>query len=422
MGRRNRSALGCCTGPLLRVGQQDARVVRDELARRPVSNVDRDETGSGADQGPSQESGYQPFLSNSAMQFGFLTIPFIFIIHTDLVMMRILNIGLLFLLVAAPLAHAEQKIPIPIPTALSVSSKGDAGELLGAGWAYSRISSYNVTEAHASAVTIAAIHPTSLYSISIPGLHGINYKSIKLPSIPGVGLVMGAGVSVNGGSWHWVDVLAAAPMTDALKISVKPGDSVRTQSYAAVVRLGDISKGGTQVLSGLMEFVKVVSPDSFKNILSSWASYLALNTVNQTCTVDPVPTVEFGDVDSTTFKGKGTGSAEKPFHVSMNCPAGFNDVYYQLNPAGSSGVVDQIPGTISLNQDLVKGVGVQITSNDSASTPVQFGKNVRIQQYDSKSGNPRIELDFKARYIQTADQVTGGGTADAQAILTMSYD
>ncbi|OJA83777.1 hypothetical protein BGV49_24515 [Burkholderia ubonensis] len=64
---------------------------------------------------------------------------------------------------------------------------------------------------------------------------------------------------------------------------------------------------------------------------------------------------------------------------------------------------------------------MQIAYN-STDTPVQFGKNVQVAQYDPKNKNQSIQLDFYARYIQIDSSVKGAGQADAQAVLTMSYD
>ncbi|KWK77676.1 hypothetical protein WM15_26700 [Burkholderia ubonensis] len=133
-----------------------------------------------------------------------------------------------------------------------------------------------------------------------------------------------------------------------------------------------------------------------------------------------MPTVKLGDVPLTIFKGEGTGSQPVPFGVSMRCPANFSDVYYQLNPAGGSAVVDK-NGTISLSQGGASGVGVQIT-DDATQAPVQYGQNVKVNSYDPQKDNQPIHLDFHARYIQTGERVKGGGQAAAQAVLTMSYD
>ncbi|WP_177314205.1 fimbrial protein [Burkholderia ubonensis] len=337
-------------------------------------------------------------------------------------MIRILRVLLLTLITGAPLAHATNA---PFPASLTVLADGSKGALLGPGWVHSSPIKSKVPPGMVSIAPSGGL--TNGYAGSINGPDGSSWH-VYPTNVRGIGFALGAKATVNG-SAHW----AGFESTDVdgngmsgIRIPVKAGDHVEIQFYGAFVRVGDISKGDYSVnddgIFMLLHVGYLNSSHKFSNTIGGFDDFGSnIRVIDQTCAVAQVPPVSLGDWASTTFKGVGTGSKLVKFNVPMTCPAGFNHIYYQLNPVGGSTVVNGQKGTISLSQGRVSGVGVQIAYN-STDTPVQFGKNVQVAQYDPKNKNQSIQLDFYARYIQIDSSVKGAGQADAQAVLTMSYD
>ncbi|WP_175924688.1 fimbrial protein [Burkholderia latens] len=335
-------------------------------------------------------------------------------------MNTLLRVLLLSIFAAAPLAHATT-VPTPLPTTLSVLRHGPVGALLGSGWVYSSEASLTAPDGTNQVTGISSVYGAELAGVHVNGPGELTYPVFKskMGSAAGVGFALGARMSHNGGPWVWAAIGSNFANIKPFMGPAKPGDTVRVQFYVALVRLGDIQPGRQAILSGSsVVFYNGNNPlvgIGEKNMTTN------INVVNQTCKVDQVPPVKLGSWPTTTFTGMGTGSTPKKFSVSMTCPADFTHVYYQLNPAGGSAVVDQTPGTISLNQGMASGVSVQI-KDDTTGAPVQFGKNVLVNQYNPEKDQQPIQLDFEARYIQTGDRVAGGGEAAAQALLTISYD
>ncbi|WP_157659854.1 fimbrial protein [Burkholderia ubonensis] len=139
-----------------------------------------------------------------------------------------------------------------------------------------------------------------------------------------------------------------------------------------------------------------------------------------TITEQTVP-VKMGDIPISAFGGPNTKATPQPFKVSMTCPAGINNLTYQLNPSGTSQVVgDMSQGIVSLTSNSgASGIGVELMDDKGA--PIPLKQDNPVSAYDPKTPNQQnITMNFQAAYIQT-DANVKGGEADAQATFTLSY-
>ncbi|WP_157768030.1 fimbrial protein [Burkholderia ambifaria] len=322
------------------------------------------------------------------------------------------------------LAHAhgpETQVPAPFPSALSVLAHGKAGDLLTAGWIDTAIISAKAPAGTVSWQMAGGGFKPLDSGITVAGPHGLTYPVYRT-TVQNIGVAIGEGYSLNGESWHW---RAGGQAPDWMVVPAKADDLVKLQFYGALVRLGDIQKGGNAKLY-------VSASGSFDSSMStSDVNYLAdyyfsvyssinINVVAQTCKISPIPPVRLGDVLPTVFKKTGDKSNPVKFGASITCPSGFNKVFYEIDPAGGSAIVNKpTDGNISLSGGGASGVAVHIES-DTPSQPVPLGQTVLVDQYNPTKDNQQIELGFNASFIRT-DSPFHAGEAEAKATITLSY-
>ncbi|WP_244130160.1 fimbrial protein [Burkholderia sp. BCC0044] len=134
-----------------------------------------------------------------------------------------------------------------------------------------------------------------------------------------------------------------------------------------------------------------------------------------TCTV-PSQTVRLSDASAASFNGVGSSTGATPFVVQFNnCPAGFNQIGYQFQPATPA--IEYLPGTLALQPDsTAAGVGIRLL-NPVANEYVPLGQS-RPTPYDGQAGSYMLPLI--ASYVQT-DPVVRGGSVRASALILLDY-
>lgn len=154
-----------------------------------------------------------------------------------------------------------------------------------------------------------------------------------------------------------------------------------------------------------------------------------------TCSVSANSTsldVPLGNVPRTTFTGLGSVSKEKPFNLVLECSGGDAGTSRGINitltdPASSGGnsstTLPLTPGSTA------SGVGIQVLRDNG--TLVSYGADSAVVGNPNQwkagtvtgaiNGTQIFTIPLKARYVQTAPDVTSG-VADGLATFTMSYD
>ncbi|WP_407973156.1 fimbrial protein (plasmid) [Burkholderia pyrrocinia] len=331
---------------------------------------------------------------------------------------------LLFVVTRVAYAHGPDiVVPAPFPSTLSVLAHGKANELLGPGWTDTAVISAKAPVGTGSLQMAVGGMGYLDTGITISGPHNLTYPVFKT-NIKNIGVAVGEGYSLNGGSWHW-RAGHSLSKGDQVIIPAKAGDLTKLQFYGAMVRLGDVQKGGVVQLRVLADgsynkSMDTGGTDYLADYFFSDLSTITANVVSQTCKISPIPSVSLGDVPPTLFKRVGAKSNPVQFGASITCPSGFTKVFYQINPAGGSAIVgDSKDGNISLSGGGASGVAVHIES-DTPNQPVPLGQNVPVTQYDPGKDNQQIELGFNACLLQTDSQIHAG-EAEAKAVITLSY-
>lgn len=205
---------------------------------------------------------------------------------------------------------------------------------------------------------------------------------------------------------------------------------------AKLVYLGGLSSGSHSISKTLPPALLYAG-----NPITGIQTHAQLNlTINGSVTVSDcqIPNVSkqievpIGTVTRNIFQGKGSTSEDVNFQIPLtNCVAGsfptpaFPGNYFETSNAnirleGSNGsvVLDAQEGILGLNSDSdASGVAVQVLKADGSK--LELGRDTPIKRLND--GN--MNLDFKARYIQTSESPLGPepGTANASANFTITY-
>lgn len=124
--------------------------------------------------------------------------------------------------------------------------------------------------------------------------------------------------------------------------------------------------------------------------------------------------VALGKVSKTAFTVAGDKTAATKFVLQLSaCPTGVKSVNVKFD--GTTVAGDN--SVLALTQDagVATGVGIQLTDASQAVLPL----NTASQQYDLTDG--AAKLDFVARYISTAKDITTG-PANAVASFSIVYN
>lgn len=143
--------------------------------------------------------------------------------------------------------------------------------------------------------------------------------------------------------------------------------------------------------------------------------------IDAACTVVNTPSnplkVELGQVARTSFKQAGDVSSATKFTLKLtDCPATVSSAVVKFDGTSVSG--DNTLLALTQESGVAEGVGIQLEDDSNAVLPLYTAS----KSYALKTGTGVMNnLDFRARYISTADTVTAG-PANSTASFTINYN
>lgn len=198
-----------------------------------------------------------------------------------------------------------------------------------------------------------------------------------------------------------------------------------------------LANGGQAVISLHLVAGSVIPPIASARIVMGNTTSVPVIVVKDkpTCSVSASSTsldVPLGNVPRSTFTGLGSVSKEKSFNLVLECTGGDAGESRGINitltdPASSGGnsstTLPLTPGSTA------SGVGIQVLRDNG--TLVSYGADSAVVGNPNQwkagtvtgaiNGTQIFTIPLKARYVQTAPDVTSG-VADGLATFTMSYD
>ena len=205
------------------------------------------------------------------------------------------------------------------------------------------------------------------------------------------------------------------------------GEKPSVKASFFLIKIGDIPYVG--IPSGPFAY-KFVDDEIYFEYRFSAAS-TPIEPKIPTCTVDSQSrnlNVNLGSHSINRFNRIGATTPAVPFSIVLSCMGGDAgttiNAYVTLtdtaNPSNTS-------TTLSLNSSSeVAGLGVQILKNG---TPLGFGpESFKVGSTNQwfagsiRQGQSTLNIPLEARYIQTWNNVYGGGRANANATFTVSYE
>ncbi|MEX2952256.1 fimbrial protein [Serratia fonticola] len=138
------------------------------------------------------------------------------------------------------------------------------------------------------------------------------------------------------------------------------------------------------------------------------------------CTVVNTPAnpleVKLGKVARTSFHQAGDTAAATGFTLQLtNCPVTVGTATVKFD--GTSVVGDNSVLALTQGAGVASGVGIQLSDDANTVLPLFTPSKA----YALQSGSAVNNLDFVARYISTADDVTAG-QANSMASFTINYN
>jgi len=268
--------------------------------------------------------------------------------------------------------------------------------------------------------------------ISLPPITGLEmgYASIAKTNIPGVGLVVVApGRSLS----QWSNTGGVSPyvpyeLTNNTATSITIPSPVLSD-FTLVKISDDIPMGS----SSLQNSTTAVS--FWSNNRRFHAVFLRGTVIRSECSLaggNNTYEVPMGEVMRRKFNGRNSHTDSKDVVISLtNCTAGTyptnqgwnfyqnSNAHLRLDGVQGSTILDAGRGILSLTEgSTAKGVAVQVLRKDGV-TPITLGEEVSMARLSGTSMN----IELKARYIQTSDSVMGPepGSANARAAFTLTY-
>ncbi|MCE0915835.1 MULTISPECIES: fimbrial protein [Pseudomonas] len=263
--------------------------------------------------------------------------------------------------------------------------------------------------------------------IQLPSMEsGISTATIVKTNVPGVGLV------VSSEPLKKYNVSSGSPPYVPYKTRLT-GWVTQHTSATAKFTLVKISQA---IPAGSSKIENPYSTISYWSYRRKHSIFLVGTVVRSECSIEgnaqAYIEVPMGTIGRNVFKGKDSYTQSNDVLIPLtNCtpgsyPANQGWNYYQnanawlrLDGAKGSTIVDAGRGLLGLTpESTAKGVAVQVLRKDGV-TPLPLGQAVAISRLSS--GNMNIEL--KARYIQTSDSSLGPepGSANARAAFTVTY-
>lgn len=268
------------------------------------------------------------------------------------------------------------------------------------------------TVLHSQTINLAGISSTTYCNDGIGNAYSGRLAPVGLYStwptgVSGIGVRMRYSYTPNSLWWPLlVDIPGLYVTTNNTTIAVE------------LVKTGRITAGGTMTgeLAGIWVRSKTVQIASFR---ISGSIELKPNVPTCSVTTKSIK-VQFGEVNL-----NGTAAApEQPVNIGLQCSGGTRDaktrMYITLTDAANPGNRSDV--LTLTNASTAKGVGVRIMNG---TTPVRYGPDSSEtgnpnQWFVTEAGNQTVNIPLSARYVRTSD-TPKGGTADAVATFTMSY-
>ncbi|WP_416048458.1 fimbrial protein [Cupriavidus basilensis] len=237
-------------------------------------------------------------------------------------------------------------------------------------------------------------YPTSVSGIGVRILGAGSNPKAPWPQTVYVGQSFAV---FQGGGWFTVELVKTGTITAAGSLTGEIGTTTLVDQQNQVIRRVFIN--GSLPIRPLVPTCKVTTPS------------VAL---------------PLGTIPTYALKAVGTTTEIRPFEIRLQCSGGNQGtatrMYMTMTDASNS---SNRSGVLSLSSNSkAKGVGIQILrgTNDSVVSygPDSSQSNNPNQWFIGQYGNIAVTIPFKARYIQTAAQVTPGA-ANGLATFTMSY-
>ncbi|MDC0687043.1 fimbrial protein [Mitsuaria sp. RG] len=263
--------------------------------------------------------------------------------------------------------------------------------------------------------------------IQLPPMEsGIATATIVKTNVSGVGLV------ASSEPLKKYNVVSGSPPYVPYKVTL-PGWATDHVSVTAKFTLVKISN---EIPAGSSRIESPYSAIGYWSVDRKHSIFLTGTVVRSECSIQgnaqAYIEVPMGTIGRQVFKGKDSFSRSNDVLIPLtNCTPGSYPPnqgwnYYQnanawlrLDGAKGSTIVDAGRGLLGLTpESTAKGVAVQVLRKDGI-TPLPLGQPVAISRLSG--GNMNIEL--KARYIQTSDSLLGPepGSANARAAFTVTY-
>jgi len=267
--------------------------------------------------------------------------------------------------------------------------------------------------------------------ISLPPITGLEMgnASIAKTNVPGVGVVM---VAPGRYMSQWNTSAGVHPYVPFKLVNTSAVDIVKpVETQFTLIKISDEIPMGNSAIKNSTAAVGFWSGNRrFHSV------FLTGTVVRSECSLaggaNTYIEVPMGEVMRRQFSGKDSHMDSKEVVIPLtNCTAGTYPTdqgwnFYQnanahlrLDGAQGSAIVDAERGILGLTTDsTAKGVAVQVLRKDGV-MPFTLGREVSMARLSGSSMN----IELKARYIQTSDTAAGPepGKANARAAFTLTY-
>ncbi|AZF20921.1 fimbrial protein [Pseudomonas sp. R3-52-08] len=251
--------------------------------------------------------------------------------------------------------------------------------------------------------------------------------TVNGPLVPGFSDVYqtdnpGIGVRFRATSWDSVSIQRTLPFdVSGVGSSCKPSSdaSKNMKATAQLVIVGPVSSGTITAFPAANVIYSDKKTRGVMDIKISTAPTIKAST----CDVDGSIDVKMPDIGLNRLTEIGSVAGRTPFNIGMNCDPSIS-VHMVITDAQNPGNTGSVL-TLS-NDSEARGVGYQILRENS---PINFGPASSIagalNQFkvvsSTGSAGGRYLIPFYIQYHRTASSRPGVGTANANAVFTMSY-
>lgn len=269
---------------------------------------------------------------------------------------------------------------------------------------------------------------TTVQGVRLPQMEsGIGSATVVRTNVPGVGLVVSTepppGFRVLSGTPPYIPYKG--------KIPGFPNEYASVPVKFTLVKISNDIPAGSSKLDNALSTINYWSKGTRHHSV-----FLIGTVVRSECSIEGSGQVRIdvpmGVIVRRTFRGKDSYSRSNEVLIPMtNCtpgnyPSNQGWNYYQnanawlrLDATAGSTIINAGRGLLGLTQEsTAKGVAVQVLHKDGV-TAFPLGQEVAISRLSGSSMN----IELKARYIQTSDSPQGPepGSANARAAFTITY-